>query len=256
VAVSQTLGVDALLQRIIELIFEWVEADHGCVVLNAETNQLEDEARRDRKRSRGDGKMAISRTILDYVLQRKEGVVTSNAQEGQPLGRPAASSRARVREAICVPMQGRYGIVGVISIDTYRPPELFAERPVSHFTEDHLPVDGRHRPAGGVGGRGQQAFYSAMVQAERLAAVGQTIATLSHHVETVLPGHSRAAATSSTKGSRQAQTETIRKGSADCRAEPGTDLQLGHGHADARRGTPTPNWRRPESRTSCRMWWN
>ncbi len=31
-------------------------------------------------------------------------------------------------------------------------------------------------------------YYSAMVQAERLAAVGQTIATLSHHIKNILQG--------------------------------------------------------------------
>ena len=31
-------------------------------------------------------------------------------------------------------------------------------------------------------------YYAAMVQAERLAAVGQTIATLSHHIKNILQG--------------------------------------------------------------------
>ena len=31
-------------------------------------------------------------------------------------------------------------------------------------------------------------YYKAMVQAERLAAVGQTIATLSHHIKNILQG--------------------------------------------------------------------
>ena len=32
-AVSHTLDIDQLLQRILDLIFEWVEADRGCVML-------------------------------------------------------------------------------------------------------------------------------------------------------------------------------------------------------------------------------
>jgi signal transduction histidine kinase len=210
-AVSQTLEIDALLQRILELIFEWVEADRGCVMLlNAETNQLEPKARRDRKRSRGDGKMAISRTILDYVLQRKEGVVTSDAREDNRWDAAGSIVTSRVREAICVPMQGRYGIVGVIYIDTYRPPELFAERPVSRFTEDHLQLMvaiGRQAALAVE----DTAFYSAMVQAERLAAVGQTIATLSHHIKNILQGI-RGGSYLIDEGLKAAQTETIRKG--------------------------------------------
>src|SRR5690606_3163086 len=31
-------------------------------------------------------------------------------------------------------------------------------------------------------------YYSAMVQAERLAAIGQTVATLSHHIKNILQG--------------------------------------------------------------------
>jgi len=210
-AVSQTLDIDALLQRILELIFEWVEADRGCVMLwNAETSQLEPKARRNRKLSRGDGKMAISRTILDYVMQRKEGVVTSNAQEDNRWDAAGSIVTSKVREAICVPMQGRYGIVGVIYIDTYRPPDRFAERPVARFTEDHLQL---------MVAIGRQAalaiedttFYSAMLQAERLAAVGQTIATLSHHIKNILQGI-RGGSYLIDEGLKAAQTETIRKG--------------------------------------------
>ena len=32
-AVSHTLDIDQLLSRIMELIFEWVEADRGCIML-------------------------------------------------------------------------------------------------------------------------------------------------------------------------------------------------------------------------------
>ena len=40
-AVSHTLDIDQLLQRIMELIFEWVEADRGCIMLmDPETKHL------------------------------------------------------------------------------------------------------------------------------------------------------------------------------------------------------------------------
>ena len=48
-------------------------------------------------------------------------------------------------------------------------------------------ADGRHRPPGGAGRR-RHPYYSALVQAERLAAIGQTIATLSHHIKNILQG--------------------------------------------------------------------
>ena len=94
-----------------------------------------------------------------------------------------------VREAICVPMQGRYHVVGVIYIDTSTSPQQILERggAARRFTEDHLKlmIAIGHQAALAVE---DTRYYSAMVQAERLAAIGQTIATLSHHIKNILQG--------------------------------------------------------------------
>ncbi|MHB0958977.1 MAG: ATP-binding protein [Pirellulaceae bacterium] len=187
-AASHTLDIDQLLQRIVELIFEWVEADRGCVMLlDRETDQLVPAVRRDRKAAAVGDKMEISRTILDYVMQHHEGVLTSDAQEDDRWDSAASILRTGVREAICVPMQGRYGVVGVIYIDTYIPPGRFIHRPSNRFSAEHLKlmVAIGHQAALAVE---DTSYYSAMVQAERLAAIGQTIATLSHHIKNILQG--------------------------------------------------------------------
>ena len=94
-----------------------------------------------------------------------------------------------VREAICVPMQGRYDVVGVIYIDTSTSPaaDRSSRAAANKFTEDHLKlmIAIAHQAALAVE---DTRYYSAMVQAERLAAVGQTIATLSHHIKNILQG--------------------------------------------------------------------
>jgi signal transduction histidine kinase len=54
-------------------------------------------------------------------------------------------------------------------------------------------------------------YYSAMVQAERLAAIGQTIATLSHHIKNILQGI-RGGSYLIEEGLRDNETEIIRKG--------------------------------------------
>ncbi len=131
--------------------------------------------------------MEISRTILDYVMQHNEGVLTSDASEDDRWDSAASIVRMGVREAICVPMQGRYGVVGVIYIDTYIAPGRFIQRPANRFSEEHLKlmVAIGHQAALAVE---DTSYYSAMVQAERLAAIGQTIATLSHHIKNILQG--------------------------------------------------------------------
>ena len=131
--------------------------------------------------------MEISRTILDYVLQQSEGVLTSDASDDERWEAAGSIVRMGVREAICVPMQGRYGVVGIIYIDTYTPPGRFVQRPANRFSEEHLKlmVAIGHQAALAVE---DTSYYSAMVQAERLAAIGQTIATLSHHIKNILQG--------------------------------------------------------------------
>ncbi len=187
-AVSHTLDIDQLLGRIMQLIFEWVEADRGCIMLvEPETKQLQPKVRRDRKALRPDDKISISQTILDYVMDRREGVLTTDARQDDRWDAAKSIVRMGVREAICVPLQGRYDIVGVIYIDTLTPATRTLDRGGNRFTEEHLKlmVAIGHQAALAVE---DTKYYSAMVQSERLAAVGQTIATLSHHIKNILQG--------------------------------------------------------------------
>ncbi len=184
-AVSHTLDIDELLGRILQLVFEWVEADRGCIMLlDPETREFRPKARRDRQAGSA-GTMAISRTILDYVIDRGEGVLTSDAQDDDRFSSGNSVVRAGVREAICVPMRGRYGVVGAIYVDTTVPLVESIDR--RRFSDDHLKlmIAIGHQAALAVE---DTTYYSAMVQSERLAAVGQTIATLSHHIKNILQG--------------------------------------------------------------------
>jgi len=188
-AVSHTLDIDQLLQRIMELIFEWVEADRGCIMLlDAQTKSLDRKAFRSRAGSKSEETIRISKTILDYVMEQGEGVLTSDARQDDRWNPAASILQMGIREAICVPMQGRYDVVGVIYVDTSTPPQDAIEHgQTNKFTEDHLKllVAIGHQAALAVE---DTRYYSAMVQAERLAAVGQTITTLSHHIKNILQG--------------------------------------------------------------------
>jgi two-component system NtrC family sensor kinase len=187
-AVSHTLDIDELLTRVLELIFGWVEADRGCVMLlDSESGLLLPKVSRDRA-SGGGATLSISRTILDYVLEKNEGVVTSNAGDDQRWEAGRSILTTGVSEAICVPMRGRYGTVGAIYIDTYTPPgDLVIRQHARRFTDEHLKfmIAIGHQAALAVE---DTSYYSAMVEAERLAAMGQAIAGLSHDIKNILQG--------------------------------------------------------------------
>lgn len=211
-AVSHTLDIDELLHRLMQLIVEWVEADRGCIMLlNPETGAVEPRVRFNRRGVKRDDKLTISQTILDYVLEHNEGVLTSDASEDNRWTPAASIVQQGIREAICVPMQGRYNVVGVIYIDTSTSPQqaiLHGHTP--RFTEDHLKlmIAIAHQAALAIE---DTRYYSAMVQAERLAAVGQAIAMLSHHIKNILQGI-RGGSFLIKDGLAQHNEELVRKG--------------------------------------------
>jgi len=188
-AVGQTLDIDQLLQRILDHIFEWVEPDRGCIMLlDKEKRSLIPKVRRTRKDVHADDKITISKTIVDYVLEQNQGVITSDACKDDRWNPAASILQFGIREAICVPMQGRYDVVGAIYIDTSTgPQQIIKQGGAPKFGEDHLHLMMAiaHQAALAVE---DTRYYVAMVQAERLAAIGQTMATVAHHIKNILQG--------------------------------------------------------------------
>jgi two-component system, NtrC family, sensor kinase len=217
-AVGRTDDIPELLNRILRLVFDWVEGDRGCIMLrDNETQRLRPAARCDRspgdaaQSSREPGRIAISRTILDYVIERKEGVRTSDAMGDNRFDSAQSIVQSGVREALCVPLQGRYGIVGALYVDTYTSSGSIIQSGYrERFNDEHL------RLMTAIGHQAALAiedtfYYSAMMQSERLAVMGQTIATLSHHIKNILQGI-RGGSYLIDAGLKRNDTDAVRRG--------------------------------------------
>jgi signal transduction histidine kinase len=189
-AASHIPDVNQLLEKIMDLIFRSIEADRGCIMLlDPDTDDFEPKALRWRDGGDGQQKMAISRTIMDHVLREQEGVLVSDATRDERFNTGQSIVRFGIREVICVPMRGRHETLGVLYLDTRSTAQDVIARnsPTGKFTEDHLKL------ASAIGHQAALAvedtrYRHAMVQAERLAAIGQTIAALSHHIKNILQG--------------------------------------------------------------------
>jgi signal transduction histidine kinase len=189
-AVSHIMDVNELLERILELIFGSIEADHGCIMLwNAESGAFDPKALRWRHEHQADEKLPVSRTIMDHVLREKQGVLVSDATQDERFNTGQSITRFGIREVLCVPMKGRHETLGVLYLDTHSSARdvVASNNPTGKFTEDHLSlaIAVAHQAALAVE---ETRYHHAMVQAERLAAVGQTIAALSHHIKNILQG--------------------------------------------------------------------
>jgi two-component system NtrC family sensor kinase len=188
-AVSQTLNIDELLERVLTLVFEWVDADRACVLLlDQQTGELSPSLRKDREEVPKSDQLVISKRILDYVIDSGEGVVSSNASRDERWESSESIVDNKVNEAICVPLTGRYGVVGVIYIDTAVPDQgAVLGQHVRVFTNEHLRmlVAIGHQTALAVE---DTYYYRAMLQSEKLAAMGQTVTNIAHHIKNILQG--------------------------------------------------------------------
>ena len=211
-AISRTVDLDDLMRQVLDLIFQWIVCDRACILMIDDVSgHLTPTHSRTRKTNSASAKLEISRTILDYVISKKEGVLTSNAQDDSRWNNVQSIVNLGIQEAICVPMLGRYGLVGAIYIDTSMTPGQYTERgQVSSFNEDHLKLLFAIASQTALAVEDTQ-FYRAMLQSERLAAMGQTIANLSHHVKNILQGV-RGGSYLIEDGLRKENFEVVRKG--------------------------------------------
>lgn len=188
-AVSHILDVDQLLGTVMDLVFKSVSADHGCFMLRGEDGKLIPKAVRYREGVNRQEELAVSRTVVEHVLKEKQGVLVSDVYTDDRFRAVESLHRHNIREAICVPMKGRREVVGVLFLDTQSTLKQTISRGLdaSKFTEDHLHLASAiaHQAAIAVE---ESRYHEALVNAERLAAVGQTIAALSHHIKNIMQG--------------------------------------------------------------------
>jgi len=189
-AVSPSHSVDQMLKRILDLTIGVVGADRGCMLLiDPQTGQSVPKVISFGRRADQSTRMPVSRSIVDYVLKKGQGVRTSDARSDRRFEPGQSILQAGICEAMCVPMQGRYDVPGVIYVDTTTPAErvVLEGGAAQKFSDEQLRL---------LVANGSQAalaiensrYQEALLKAERLAAMGQTIAMLSHHIKNILQG--------------------------------------------------------------------
>ena len=188
-AVRPTGSLDEVLQQILDLTLGAVGADRGCMlVADSKTDRIEPRVVAFRMGTDATERMPLSTSIVEHVIRSGVAVRTTDARHDHRFEEAPSVLQSGIREAMCVPMQGRYELMGVIYVDTTTPSLDALRFPSgSRFNEETLKLlmaIGRQSALAVETNRFQQAF----VQAERLAAVGQAIAMLSHHIKNILQG--------------------------------------------------------------------
>ncbi len=207
---------ESLLKKVLQLTLTSVGADRGCVLLRDPVGGdlmpfvFCRREQNDSKSPAAEEQMPISRSITGHVMQHGQAVRTSDAMsDARFSGQSIVQSG--IREAICAPMRGQEQLAGVIYLDisTDALPGATASSG-GRFNDEHLRsvLAVARQTALAVESR---QFQSALVKAERFAAMGQTVAVLSHHIKNILQGI-KGGGYLIEMGLNQSQDELVRQG--------------------------------------------
>ena len=176
--------VDTFLQRVSDIIFDHLIVDR-LIVLTREEGQDKLTPQIVRYRSetkKGRPTIVTSRTIINHVITTRDGVLCANAMtDSRFSGESKHDSihRLGLRSTICVPIVVREEVHGVIHMDCS----------MSHhtYTQEQLRLVVAIGRLTGMAIENERLLRS-RVRTERLAAAGETVAYLSHHIRNILQG--------------------------------------------------------------------
>ncbi len=183
---TQVLDRDALLDLAMDLIFDEFDPQRGFIlILENEEGGIDSELipavvrYRTPPRTETEGEIHVSRTIISHVLRKGEGVLSSNAMKDRRFAAGDSVRNFNIRSAICVPINYHEQMLGVIHIDSSLTTTTYTDSQLRLLT-----AIGQHTGLALTNLR----LYRQQVQSERLAAMGETVASLSHSIKNILQG--------------------------------------------------------------------
>lgn len=179
---ASTVEREQLLERVMDLIFAEFKPERGFILLQERPDGPRVPAvvrYREKPRSLEEGRIPVSNTIIQHTLDRMEGILSTNAMNDDRFRSGDSVRDYGIRTAICVPVHASDRVFGVIHIDSS----------LAHFTY----TDSQLRLLNAIGQHTGLALLSAElveshVHTARLAAMGQTVASLSHSIKNILQG--------------------------------------------------------------------
>lgn len=179
---ASAMGRTELLERVMDLVFKEFTPDRGFILLQESAKSPSTPAvvrYRTRPRTRDEGHIPVSRTIVHHVLERGEGILAANAMQDTRFRSGDSVREYGIRTAICVPMRAGDRTLGVIHIDS-----SLADFSWNDADLRLMNAVGQHT---GLALNAAE-LLEAKLHSERLAAMGEAVASLSHSIRNILQG--------------------------------------------------------------------
>lgn len=204
-ALGSSFDIQQVLEVVMDLVFEHVKADRGIILLVDERSgevtpkvvRTRDEVVKkpsnddtsapikiDGSEEPEDNKIHASRTIINHVVNQGEAVLSANAMTDKRFSSGKSVHAMSIHSALCVPIKARKlggkggdEVLGVIYIDS--------------SAKNHTYVPDQLRLLTAIGLQAGLAIQNAKLykqglMGERMAAIGETTAALSHSIKNIL----------------------------------------------------------------------
>ena len=126
--VNSTLELDSVLQIVMDTIIRLSRAERGFLMLRDERGEMTTRiARNWEQESINPNEFAISRTIIQKVIETGEPILTTNAQEDPRFGGQESIVAFNLRSILCVPLKVKEDLIGVIYADNRIRSGIFTE---------------------------------------------------------------------------------------------------------------------------------
>ncbi|RPJ20063.1 MAG: adenylate/guanylate cyclase domain-containing protein [Chloroflexi bacterium] len=129
--VNSTLEVDEVLQIVMDTIVRLTGAERGFLMLRDERSENGEMpiriARNWEQESINQNEFAISRTVVQRVIDSGEAILTTNAREDPRFGAQESIIAFNLRSILCVPLTVKSALIGVIYTDNRIRTGIFSE---------------------------------------------------------------------------------------------------------------------------------
>ena len=127
-AVNSSLELDEVLQLVMDTIVRLTQSERGFLMLRDAQGQMTTTVARNwEQESINPNEFAISRTIIQRVIDSGEPVLTTNAQEDPRFGGQESIVAYNLRSILCVPLKAKTELIGVIYADNRIRSGIFKE---------------------------------------------------------------------------------------------------------------------------------
>ena len=126
--INSSLDLDEVLRIVMDNIIKLTEAERGFLMLRDDTGQMSTRiARNWEQESLNQSEYAVSRTVMQKVIETGESILTTNAQEDPRFGGHESIIAFNLRSILCVPLKVKNEMIGVIYTDNRIRSGIFTE---------------------------------------------------------------------------------------------------------------------------------